>query len=262
MDMPKPSRLKGFDKLQAHVPGLRTPFRIALTLVPPALLFYLVLTFFVIEDMTWQFWLVDGEVVVGAIGFLILRLFFRLKPDLIAKYGSKAYSLAFTRIVLPALAIIFAIVARIGYIPGPPIPHLWWHPILPALGWTLIAIGAALWVRAVLTFGVDNLTMLYVYFPLESQITDHAIYGVIRHPIYGAAQRIGFGLALLNGNWFALTLSLIFALGLWVWVRLVEEKELIERFGESYSEYRKQTPAFWPRLQHIPAFFRFLLTGR
>jgi protein-S-isoprenylcysteine O-methyltransferase Ste14 len=68
-------------------------------------------------------------------------------------------------------------------------------------------------------------------------------------------------LALLNGTWFALTCVLIFMLGLWGWVRLVEEKELLERFGPSYAEYRRRVPAFWPRPRDLGRFFKFLITG-
>ncbi len=51
-------------------------------------------------------------------------------------------------------------------------------------------------------------------------------------------------------------------LGLWAWVRLVEEKELIRRFGPSYHNYRKHVPAFWPHLHDLREFSRFLVLGR
>ncbi len=254
--------LKGFDKLRTHVPELRTAFGVVRLFFVPALLFIIVTLFFVTEDVTWPFWLLDGEVVIGTLGFLVLSLALRLKKDLIVRYNAQAYPLALKRFILPGLAIISAVVTRMGYIPGPLIPRFWWYPILPALGWVSLIVGALLWVRTVLAFGVDYLIMLYVYFPKESQIADHAIYGIIRHPVYGAAQRIAFGLALLNGNWFGLTLALIFSLGIWGWAYLVEEKELIERFGPSYLEYRQRVPAFWPRLKSIPGFFNFLIAGR
>jgi protein-S-isoprenylcysteine O-methyltransferase Ste14 len=231
------------------------------TFLASFVLFLLIYNFFAIEDVTWQFWLLDGEVVIGSIGFLILSLFFRLKSDLKEKYGPKAFSLAFTRIVLPALTIIFSILARIGYIPGPPIPRFWWYPLLPTLGVILLVIGVTLWIRAVLTFGVDNVTMLYVYYPREAEMVEHAIYGVIRHPVYTAGQCVAFGLALVNGTWFGPVLAVFLALGVWGWVRLVEEKELIERFGAAYADYRKRVPAFWPRPRQVPEFFRFLFTG-
>ena len=256
------SPLKGFDKLSSHLPVLKKRFGLARLLLIPALIAFLIYMFFSIEDSTWQLWLLDGEVVLGTLGYVILSLFFRLKDALKEQYGSKAFELAFTRIALPGLAIVFSVAARVGYIPGPLIPRFTGYLILPILGGLLILIGAMLWARAVDAIGVDYLTMLYVYYPREGQVVDHAIYGVIRHPVYAAGLWIIFGLALLNGTWFGPVLAVFFLLGVWGWLRLVEEKELIERFGPSYVEYRKRVPAFWPRPGQIPAFFRFLFTGR
>lgn len=89
-----------------------------------------------------------------------------------------------------------------------------------------------------------------------------ALFTIMRHPAYTAAQCIAFGLALLNGSWLALACALIFPLGLWGWVRLVEENELIVRFGPAYVDYRKRVPAFWPRLCDLRGFFEFLIAGR
>lgn len=100
--------------------------------------------------------------------------------------------------------------------------------------------------------------MLYVYFPGKGRRVDNSIYGVLRHPVYAGALRLGLGLAFLNGNIFGL---LILPFGLTTWVRLVEEKELIERFGDGYADYRKATPAFWPHPRNLGEFFRFLIKG-
>jgi len=72
---------------------------------------------------------------------------------------------------------------------------------------------------------------------------------------------VGIGLALLNGNANAIAFAILMPLGLTGWIRLVEEKELIERFGQSYLDYRKRIPAFWPRLPDFGVFFKFLITG-
>ncbi|HVN16169.1 MAG TPA: isoprenylcysteine carboxylmethyltransferase family protein [Anaerolineales bacterium] len=252
---------KGYENLRAHVPELNHPFGLLRILGIAAVLFIFVTAFFTTEDLTWPFWLLDGEVVIGALGFILFSLFFRSKTNLLAQFGPLAYRKAFGRFALPGLAIIFAVVARIGYMPGPLIPHFWWYPALTVLGWLLVIIGVALWIRSVTTFGVDYLAMLYVYFPEESKLADHKIYQILRHPIYASAQQIAFGFALLNGNWFALTCAVFFSIGLFGFVRLVEEKELIERFGQSYLDYRKRIPAFWPRPRDLGGFFKFLLSG-
>ena len=180
------SPLKGFDKLSSHLPLLKKRFGLARLLLIPTLIAFLIYMFFSIEDSTWQLWLLDGEVVLGTLGYVILSLFFRLKDALKEQYGSKAFELAFTSIALPGLAIVFSVAARVGYIPGPLIPRFAGYLALPILGGLLILIGVMLWVRAVDAIGVDYLTMLYVYYPREGQVVDHAIYGVIRHPVYAA----------------------------------------------------------------------------
>jgi protein-S-isoprenylcysteine O-methyltransferase Ste14 len=223
--------------------------------------YFLVTAFFTLEDRSSQFWLLDGEVVFLALGFAWLSMFFRVKEAFKARYGPLAYSKAVRRFGYPAVAIIAAVVVRIGNIPGPAIPHFRWYPLLTAIGWFLLAVGALLALRVLQTFGLDNLTMLYVYFPEESQLVEHESYAILRHPAYGAAQRLALGLALLNGTWFALTLALVFMLGLWGWVRLVEEKELLARFGPSYAAYRQKVPAFWPHPRDLLRFYKFLLAG-
>ena len=49
--------------------------------------------------------------------------------------------------------------------------------------------------------------------------------------------------------------------GLTVWVRLVEEPELLERFGEGYRSYRRAVPAFFPRWRAWGRFLAFLIRG-
>jgi protein-S-isoprenylcysteine O-methyltransferase Ste14 len=195
-----------------------------------------------------------------ALGFLIMSRFYSQKKTYQQKYGELAYRNAFARINIPGLGIVLASIAHLGYVAGPGIPGVWWRPILIAVGWAFVVIGAVLWVRSVAAFGVDNLTMLYVYFPSESKMTDSSIYQILRHPVYGAALYIGIGLSLIHANWYALLVALILPIFLAGWVRLVEEKELLERFP-GYADYRKRTRAFWPRVQDSIRFFRFLILG-
>jgi protein-S-isoprenylcysteine O-methyltransferase Ste14 len=125
----------------------------------------------------------------------------------------------------------------------------------------MLCIGAMIWIRGVFTFGADNLAMLYVYYPEEGQIINSSIYGILRHPVYAGVLRMAIGLALLNGNANALAFAVLMPIGITGWIRLVEEKELIERFGQSYLEYRRRTPAFWPKWYDLGRFFKFLIKG-
>jgi protein-S-isoprenylcysteine O-methyltransferase Ste14 len=158
--------------------------------------------------------------------------------------------------------IVFSAAAHTAYMNGPSIPHGWWTDIFVPLGWLMILIGAGLAMRGVFAFGMDNVAMLYVYYPEDGRIVNLNIYSVLRHPVYAGVLRVVIGLGLLNGNANALAFIILLPLLVFGWLRFVEEKELIERFGGAYLDYRARVPAFWPRLRELPTFFRFLLTGK
>jgi protein-S-isoprenylcysteine O-methyltransferase Ste14 len=254
--------IKGLDQLRQHVPDLNNPLGILRYLLLSVVLLFLVTTLFNSIPLSWTYGQLVAEIFFGCLGFGLLYLFFRFKKEFKARFGSLAYSKAGRWFGFPGVTIIAVVIAHIRSLPGPGIPHFQGYIIVPAVGWVLIGVGTLLGLRTVLTFGVDNLTMLYVYFPEESRLVNHKIYTILRHPAYSALQLIAFGLALLNGNWFALACALIFAIGLWAWVHLVEESELIGRFGPTYLDYRQRVPAFWPRLRDLLGFFEFLLVGR
>ena len=246
--------------LAKHVPELNSTggkFRIALYAL---FLFALVNAYFIITDNI-PTWSIDSEIIISSLGFLILSFFFSRKQKYIEKYKELAYRNAFAHYAMPGLGLIFGAVAHAGYMNGPYVPVGWWTLVFLVLGWFMVCIGGILWVRSVFTFGADNLMLLYVYHPEEGRIVDSSIYGILRHPIYASALRVWVGLALLNGNGNSIFFSIFVPLGLTGWILLVEEKELLERFGQSYAEYRKRVPAFWPRVRDLGKFFKFLFTG-
>lgn len=252
----------GLDQLRAHVPDLRSPTRTILIGGIIILIITLETLFFLTADRLWPFWTLDGQVIIVALAFLLISQFFRRKREYQERYQDMAYRNAFGRFVLTGLPMMLGVVAHVTYMPGPAIPVNWWTPGVITLGWCFVVVGAVLWGRAIFIFGADNLAMLYVYFPEEGRMVQSSIYSLIRHPLYAALIHLGIGLALLNGNWFAVTFALFMPLGLTGWLRLVEEKELLERFGEGYTDYRRKVPAFWPRLRDVGKFLRFLITGQ
>jgi protein-S-isoprenylcysteine O-methyltransferase Ste14 len=254
--------MKGMDQLRKHVPDLRAPSggaRIGLTVL---CFFALTTIYFIITDRAIKDWSIDSQIVIIALGFLWTRQFFTKKKEYQLKYKELAYRNAFGRFVLSGLAVIFAATAHAGYMNGPEIPSGWWSLVIVYIGWLMLIVGAVLWMRSILVFGADNLALLYVYYPEEGRLIDSSIYSVLRHPVYAAVLRIGIGLALLNGNAFSLFFVIFIPLGLTGWIRLVEEKELMERFGQTYLEYRQRVPAFWPRPSGMGKFLRFLITGK
>jgi protein-S-isoprenylcysteine O-methyltransferase Ste14 len=253
--------INGMELLRKHVPDLNTPrgrARIGLYLLG---WFALVTFYFVISDHI-PTWSIDSQIVVSALGFILLRLFFTSKKAYQEKYKELAYRNACAHYGIPGLAIIMAAVAHAAYMNGPFVPRGWWTTVFIVLGIWLLIVGVTLWIRGTFAFGMDNLALLYVYYPEEGKIVDSNIYSILRHPVYAGALRVIIALALLNGNGNSLAFILFAPLGLFGWIRLVEEKELIERFGPSYLDYRKRVPAFWPKLRDYGKFFGFLLRGK
>ena len=252
--------LKGFDNLARRVPELNSAggrMKIAAYFLA---VFALVTAYFILTAPI-PTWTLDSQIVVMALGFLLISRFFTQRKIYLEKYKEAAYRHAFGRFALPGLAVIFASIAHIASMNGPKFTQPMLTIIFTWAGWVFIVIGVLLWLRAVSVFGVDNLTLLYVYFPKEGELVHSGIYSVIRHPIYGAVLRLGIGLALLNMGIYALTFAVLLPLGFFGWIRLVEEKELIERIP-TYAEYRKRVPAFFPYPNRLPGFFKFLATGK
>lgn len=215
------------------------------------------------------FWAIDGAFVASTLvtqalamiaGIALVSQLIVRRRNFQARWGARAFSLAFRTCAIPGLTLILVGLGHFAWIEGARVvPRA---IALPLMGYLLIS-GIALWARALIVFGVDNVSMLYVYFPAESRLVDAQIYGILRHPFYSAVQRIAFALALMNGSAFALFAGVMTPLAMWLWVRSVEEVELIERFGDRYRDYRARVPAFFnfdPRAW--VTLWKFLLTGR
>ena len=215
--------LKGMEQLGRHVPDLNSPrgkVRVGLY----ALGWFLMGTFYFVITDRIPTWSIDSQIIIMALGYLLLSFFFSRKKLYQEKYKELAYRNAFAHFVIPGLAIIFAAAAHAGYMNGPFVPRGWWTTVFVALGWLMIVVGAALAIRAVSVFGLDNVTMLYIYYPEEGKIVDSSIYGVLRHPLYAGALRVVIGLALLNGNGNSLVFIFFLPILLFGWLRLWKKR--------------------------------------
>ncbi|MHA1731921.1 MAG: methyltransferase family protein [Promethearchaeota archaeon] len=131
-----------------------------------------------------------------------------------------------------------------------------WIRVVFGLGTCVVG---GLTVRAALaTFGLDYMGLVYLYFPEESELQDHEIYSVLRHPTYVGAMVICAGGMLLQFTPYSVLFFAIQVTGFHAHVRLVEERELVRRFGDSFLQYRKSTPAFFVRPKNWGKFLRFI----
>ncbi len=72
-------------------------------------------------------------------------------------------------------------------------------------------------------------------------------YSYCRNPMALGTIIAFLGVAVLMGSISAVVLVFIGAILLLTYIKFVEEKEMILRFGETYQEYRKNTPFILPR---------------
>jgi protein-S-isoprenylcysteine O-methyltransferase Ste14 len=71
------------------------------------------------------------------------------------------------------------------------------------------------------------------------------VYSLIRHPLYFSLFLLGTGVMMKDPDLPALILGVINLVAVYL-TAMTEEKEMIEKFGESYREYMKETKMFIP----------------
>jgi protein-S-isoprenylcysteine O-methyltransferase Ste14 len=75
-----------------------------------------------------------------------------------------------------------------------------------------------------------------------------APYTYSRNPMTLGTAIFYLGIAIWLGSFSAIGLSLVYPIGILIYIKLVEEKELEERFGSEYLDYKRRTPFLMPRL--------------
>ena len=74
------------------------------------------------------------------------------------------------------------------------------------------------------------------------------VYSFIRHPLYFSLFLLGTGIMMKNITLLNILFGGINLIAIW-FTAIMEEKEMIEKFGEPYKEYMKETKMFIPYLK-------------
>jgi protein-S-isoprenylcysteine O-methyltransferase Ste14 len=128
-----------------------------------------------------------------------------------------------------------------------------------AIALILLVIGVLMFARAIQVFGIDYMVVLYLYFPEESQPQQSEIYSVLRHPTYAGALMVCLSGAFFTFTIYSFVVYILLLIGFYIHIYFVEEKELVQRFGDSYKNYRKKVPAFFVHPRNLKTLFHFLL---
>jgi len=103
---------------------------------------------------------------------------------------------------------------------------------VPLLGWVFSSIGKNI-SETVLT-------------KQSHELVTSGPYARVRHPLYGTVLLLLFSISLVFGDWIILGYSLAGALVFRLLVIPVEEKQLLDAFGEEYECYQARTGALLP----------------
>ena len=283
-------KLKGFDKLREKVPGYPGK-KIALIPLRGLVAAILAYSFLIFLDILPRLFPdnallvllepilpVLGSFLVGALAVWLIAIIWIRREPMKAEYGDLAYQKMIPKGVMGVMivpSVIFHAFTSVRSLPpGPPmndLTTLFSQSLLPLLGITgqldiwirLILTGfftivGLLVVRSsIMTFGIDYMTVVYLYFPEESEIQEHEIYSIVRHPAYMAGVILGGAAMFFRFSVYSILFALIVYLIFKVHIRR-EEGELLERFGDGYAEYRKKVPALYVRVRDLKLFVKFL----
>lgn len=116
--------------------------------------------------------------------------------------------------------------------------------------WIHYTGAACLWIGITVRFAI--IRSLGKYFTVDITIReDHKIktegfYKYLRHPSYAFSLLTSLGLGLYLNNWLSLVLAFAIPFAAFSYRIAVEERTLIEQFGEAYLEYRRKTKKLIP----------------
>jgi len=112
-------------------------------------------------------------------------------------------------------------------------------------------IGFSLFIIGLLLQGVAEATLGRYYLPYigtaeDQKIIKKGIYKYIRHPGYLGELLIFFGLGFVTYSLLGILGAIILSLMVFVGEVIPEEKYMVEKFGNEYEEYMKETFRFIP----------------
>ena len=172
------------------------------------------------------------------------------------KWSEREYSRAqqlmviiFGGIIFWILIPFFIVVGSAFVDPWLSLPRLFHRSVNPILALVLMVAGwlFANWtVKVQFSFGKGT--------PIPLMATQNLVvkrpYTYCRNPMTLGATAFYFGIAIWTGSLSALGLSLIYPVVILIYIKLIEEKELEERFGPEYTEYKQRTPFLIPRFRN------------
>ena len=238
------SEKKGVELLKEKVPDLKTSKGKILSAAYIFGTFGVCLLFFVWLDNLLLYGPLISQLLMALIGTAFSIGHFRTPARYRKKHGALAYRYHFYHYVIPILVTWYAFCFHPLFVSGP--------ELLPL--WIAIFIGILLLLLAILTevqieksgFDVTTHGMdIFTVFPEETPPVHGEVYSFIRHPLYFSLLCLSLCLAFFRNNLMAILVALIFLIPILTAIYL-EDRELVERYGDVHRDYIKRTAAIIP----------------
>ena len=220
-----------------------------------------------------------GSIIILSIGFILVDSFWRVRDKYLSEFGELAYQKAF-KFVVTSIPMIISVVIH-SFFPSDFLvqfrdtQNLNWYLAYPILDiffnssitsliirlaffFSIISFFLVFMSKTLKVFGIDYMGLVYVYYPEGSTLQNHEIYSILRHPTYHTLMLLSIGGIFLRTSIYSIIYLIIFLIGINIHLKFVEEKELIERFGEGYKKYKEKVPAFFVRVRDLKKYFSFV----
>jgi protein-S-isoprenylcysteine O-methyltransferase Ste14 len=99
---------------------------------------------------------------------------------------------------------------------------------------------------------------LHLIYPERSKLVSNGIYSIIRNPQYLGRGIIAIGFGVFANSIIAVLVGLIHFLSFYV-VIPAEDREMSNRFGSSFDDYKKDVPSLFPTYSNWGKFIRVVL---
>ena len=283
--------MKGLEKLKEKLPDYQGK-RILMFLIVVFIVFLSSLTFQLIMDslprilgkvnilqVLEPLTPIFGSLIVLTIGFMLVYSFWRNRDKYLIKFGELAYQKAFKFVVIGIPMLISVIIhsffptdfivpyednQNFNLYLATPISDLILDSSIVLLSIRLlfsflfVGLGMTVVRKTLKTFGIDYMGLVYIFYPKESTLQNHEIYSILRHPTYHSILLFSIGSILFRCSIYSIIYFLIFLIGINTHIKLVEERELIQRFGEQYKKYKENVPALFVRLRDLKKYFSLI----
>lgn len=121
-------------------------------------------------------------------------------------------------------------------------------PALSLIGIVLILVALFFQFWTIQTLGLSTLFLGPEMLPerIKTSLVIVGPYSRVRHPFYLVDWLLLLGITLLTSSLAVLAIFISSLLTI-PWVTFCEEKELVERFGETYRQYQQEVPRLIPK---------------